>query len=63
MKPQDSTKELLRITDVMDYLHVGRRKATEILNRKGCPKLPRHKGQTFLVPRQAFEEWVAGGMK
>lgn len=54
---------IMKITDVMEYLQVGRRKATEILNRKSCPKLPRHKGQTFIVPRQAFIEWVEGGMQ
>ena len=51
------------ITDVMEYLCVGRRTATAYLNHKNCPTLPRRKGQTFRVPREAFVAWVAGGMK
>lgn len=55
--------KLLRIEDVMTELNVGRATATRILNMKSCPTLPRKKNQKFLVPEEAFREWVARGMK
>lgn len=50
--------ELLTISDVMKELGIGRKQATKILNLPGCPKIPRVKGQQFLVPRQAFYTWL-----
>ena len=51
------------ISEVMEYLGVGRRKATEILSQENCPTIPREKGQTFLIPRKSFIKWVQGGMR
>lgn len=56
-------ERLLTIEDVMEELGIGRKKATHLLNMKSCPKLPRKKGCKYLVPRQAFDEWVNGGFK
>ena len=53
--------EILKMKDVMSFLGVGRKTATRILNMPGCPVLPRYKGQTFLVPKDAFESWLKAG--
>ena len=53
----DESLELIGINEVMEMLHISRKMATHILNMPGCPILPRHKGQTFRVRKQAFIEW------
>jgi hypothetical protein len=32
--------------------------ARKLLNMKGCPILPRKKGQTYKVNKDRFEEWL-----
>lgn len=49
--------KLIGVEEVMALLGVGRRKATEILSMKGCPILPRKKGEPYLVREEAFVEW------
>ena len=53
--------ELIGIKEVMAILDVGRETATAILNMPSCPCLPRRKGQTFRVPKEAFLEWIRSG--
>ncbi|MCR5420474.1 MAG: helix-turn-helix domain-containing protein [Lachnospiraceae bacterium] len=50
--------ELLTIKDVMELLHIGKYTATRILHKKGCPMLPRKKGEKYLVLKDEFIEWV-----
>ena len=50
--------ELLTIKDVMELLHISRKMATRLLNRKGCPILPRKKGQHYYVLKDEFIEWI-----
>ena len=50
--------EIIGIEEVMKLLGVGRPTATRILSTKGCPTLPRKKGQTFRVDKAAFLAWV-----
>ena len=56
-------QQIWSIRDVMEYLGVSRKAATAILNTKGCPVVPRMKGQKYLVFRDAFLEWVGNGGK
>ncbi len=50
--------EIIGIEEVMKLLGCGRPTATRILNTKGCPTLPRKKGQTFKIEKQAFLAWI-----
>ncbi len=50
--------EIIGIEEVMKLLGCGRPTATRLLNTKGCPTLPRKKGQTFKVEKNAFMAWV-----
>lgn len=54
-------KEIIGLRDVMEYLGVGEKTATRILNMPGCPVLPRKKGEKFRVPKAAFLKWMEGG--
>jgi len=49
------------MAEVMEYTGMSRKGATRLLNLKSCPKLPRKKGQTFRVPKEAFIRWFEGG--
>ena len=53
--------ELLKIEDIMEILGVGREAATAIVNLPGCPCLPRRKGQTYRIPKDAFLAWIRSG--
>lgn len=33
-------------------------KLRELLNRKGCPMLPRRKGQNYQINKVKFSEWL-----
>ena len=53
--------ELLHLEDIMQLLGVGRDAATAIVNLPGCPCLPRKKGGTYRIPRDAFLAWIRIG--
>lgn len=53
--------ELLKIEDIMQLLGVGRDAATAIVNLPGCPCLPRKKGGTYRIPKDAFLAWIRSG--
>lgn len=37
---------------------LGRKTITRFLNTKGCPVLPRRKGQPYKIPKEKFVTWV-----
>ena len=53
--------ELLGIEDIMQLFDIGREAATAIANMPGCPCLPRRKGQTYRIPKDAFLAWIRSG--
>lgn len=55
--------ELLGVKEVCDLLGVGRKTATHLLANKHCPTLPRKKGQTYRVEKEAFVAWIKGEEK
>lgn len=50
--------KILGIEDVMREYGLSRKYATKLLNTKGCPVLPRVKGQKYRVSQEGFEEWL-----
>ena len=52
--------ELIGIEDVMQLCGCCRAVATRLLHEKGCPTLPRRKGQPYKVEKSAFIAWVKG---
>ena len=52
---------IIGLKEVAEKLGVSYKQAVRICNLPGCPKLPRGKGQTFRIPEEAFERWVAAG--
>lgn len=55
--------ELLSIEEVMKEYKISRKYATKLLNTKGCPVMPRKKGQHYRVPKESFREWILGQRK
>ena len=51
-------KRIITIDEAMALTGLSRKKITALLNIKGCPLLPRQKGQTYQIPRERFIEWV-----
>lgn len=49
--------KIIGVEDVMKMLCVGKAKATEILNTKGCPIEPRRKGDPYRTNEEDFEYW------
>ena len=49
---------IVSIEDIMKTYGFGRKYATKLLNTKGCPILPRVKGQRYRVPKEEFETWL-----
>ncbi len=52
---------IIGLKEVAKKLEVSYKEATRICSLPGCPKLPRGKGQTYRIPEEAFDKWVAGG--
>lgn len=47
------------LQDVMAYTGLGRKAATALLNRKGCPLVGKHqKNCKYLVRKEAFISWL-----
>jgi hypothetical protein len=53
--------ELLGLRDVAALLHISEKAATKLLNRPGCPILPRTKGESYLIMRDALIRWLTDG--
>lgn len=56
---ENETKKVLTIQDIMKEYGLSRRKVTELLTTKGCPVLPRTRGQKYLIYKDAWEKWLA----
>lgn len=54
---------ILGIEEVMREYGLSRKYATRLLNKKGCPVLPRVKGQKYRVSQEGFEEWLSSQKK
>lgn len=52
---------IIGLKDVAKKLGVSYKEATRICRMEGCPTLPRGKGQTFRIPEEAFDKWIAAG--
>lgn len=47
------------LRDVMAYTGLGKKAATALLNRKGCPLVGKHTPNTkYLVRKDAFIDWL-----
>lgn len=54
--------ELLRgLCEIAEHLGVTERRATRILQKPGCPVLPRVKGEGYLVVKEALDRWLENG--
>ena len=51
-------KAIMSLSDVMKECGLTRKQATRLLNHPTAPVLPRVKNSPFLVPRQAFYQWL-----
>lgn len=49
---------IVSIEDIMETYGFSRKYTTKLLNTKGCPVLPRVKGQKYRVPKEEFEIWL-----
>lgn len=52
---------IIGLKEVAEKLDVSYKEATRICRMEGCPTLPRGKGQTFRIPEEAFDKWIAAG--
>ncbi|WP_312353940.1 hypothetical protein [Aminipila sp.] len=50
--------EIIGIEEIMADYKLKRAQATNYLNTKGCPVLPRKKHEPYRVVRHKFEEWM-----
>ena len=50
--------ELIGIKEVTELYGLSRKKATRLLNTKGCPVLPRESGEPYLIIKDEFEQWL-----
>lgn len=50
--------ELIGIKEVTELYGLSRKKATRLLNTKGCPVLPRDSGEPYLIVKDEFEKWL-----
>lgn len=53
--------ELLGLRDVAELLHISQKQATKLLNQPGCPILPRTKGESYRVMKDALIRWLTNG--
>lgn len=50
--------EFISIEEVMKIYGLSKKYTTKLLNTKGCPVLPRRKGQKYRVNKVKFAEWL-----
>ena len=50
--------QLMSLRDVADWLQISEKRATKILQMPGCPTLPRVKGESYLVVKEALAQWL-----
>jgi hypothetical protein len=55
--------EIITMDQIITDYKLTRRQATRYLNKKGCPLLPRGKGQPYKVIRHKWEEWLVNQIK
>jgi anti-repressor protein len=55
--------EIITMDQIITDYKLTRRQATRYLNKKGCPLLPRGKGQPYKVIRHKWEEWLVKVVK
>ena len=53
--------QLMSLRDVADWLQISEKRATKILQMPGCPTLPRVKGESYLVVKEALAQWLENG--
>ena len=54
-----SEKELLSLTEFMELMGIGRRKAMQYL-QEGCPQMPRENSrQAIKIPRKLAIQWMS----
>ena len=49
---------IIGIEEAMQITGLGRKTITRYLNTKGCPVLPRRKGQNYQIPKESFIKWL-----
>ena len=50
--------KIITLKDIMELYGFSRKRATALLNTKGCPILPREDGQNYKVIQDEFEMWL-----
>lgn len=53
--------ELIGLKEVAEMLNMNEKTATKILQMPGCPTLPRAKGDSYLVVKEALARWLENG--
>ncbi len=51
-------EDIITLEDICEIYGFTRKQATQYLNTKGCPVLPRKKGQPYKVVKSEFDEWL-----
>ena len=55
--------KIITVEDAMHEYGLSRKFITKLLNTKGCPILPRKKGQHYRILKDVFEEWLLAQKK
>lgn len=54
---------IVGIEEIMQETGLSRKYLTSLLNMKGCPVLPRKKGQHYRILKGPFMEWLTSQVK
>ena len=50
--------DIITFSELCEIYGFGKAEATRYLNMRGCPVLPRKKGQPYKVVKSEFDEWL-----
>lgn len=50
--------DIITFDELCEIYGFGYREAVRYLNTKGCPVLPRKKGQSYKIVKSEFDEWL-----
>ena len=50
--------EFIGFKEAMKEFGLGEKKLRSLTKRKGCPMLPRERGQNYQINKQRFAEWL-----
>ncbi len=50
--------DIITFSEIREIYGFSQREAVRYLNTRGCPVLPRKKGQPYKVVKSEFDEWL-----